>query len=62
MGLAFVLDVTGEDELVAEFAVHKKLNTRFHQRNSYSGTRLEEYELVYTPRRVYIYIQCCSSS
>ena len=41
--LEFSLNVTLEDELVAEFAVQKKWNTSIHQWNSYSGTRLEEY-------------------
>ena len=36
MALELALDFTMEDELVAEFAVQKKLNTRNHQWNSSS--------------------------
>ena len=42
VGLEYALDVTVEDELVAEFAVQKKWNNANHQWNSYSETRLEE--------------------
>ena len=42
VGLEFAVDVTVEDELVVEFAVQKKWNTRIHLRNSNSETRLED--------------------